>query len=368
MFSTPGGAAPDGPRPRSLLRSLLTVDAVVLVTLVGVALVWRLRHVLVLVAVAVFVAAVLEPAVQFLRRRGMSRGLAVTLVVIAGLVVFAALGYLFVPPVVRAGTHFAKTLPDLVTKAEHGRGAIGRFIREHHWAKYVKKYSKSLQRYFSSFSLYSSVGQSAISVARSTVGALVNVLLVVVLALFTLLEAPRMMKGALGLMSEERSGRYRRIADEALHSVTGYVLGKLATSILFGVVIFAVLKLSGASYASVLALWVGLVDLLPLVGGLLAGIVVVPVALAHSLGAAVATLVVFLVYQQVENHFLNPIIMKRTMSLNPLWTLLAVLFGANLLGIVGALTAIPIAGVIQVFTREAWLTRRQQVVEWGARR
>lgn len=349
------------------MHTLLTIDAVVLVSLLAVALVWRLRHILFIALAGVFVAVVLEPAVQALRRRGMSRGLAVSIVLAAGVVVFAALGYLFVPPVVRAATHFAKTLPHLVSKAEHGRGAIGRFIRDHHWERYVKTASSKLAHYLSSFNLLGSVGQSAISVAKSTVGLVINVLLVLVLSLFTLLEAPRIVDGILSVVSVERADRARRIADEAFRSVTGYVLGKLFTSVLFGAVIFGVLTVTGTSYALVLALWVGLVDLLPLVGGLLAGVVVVPVALAHSVGAAIATLVVFLVYQQIENHLLSPVVMRRTMHLNPLWTLLAVLVGADLLGIVGALVAIPVAGILQVVAREIWADRRQRVVAWGTR-
>jgi len=353
-------------RPRSLVATLLTIDAVVLATAGAVLLAWRIRHVIFLFSVALFVAVVLEPVVQFLRRRGFPRGWAVVVVLLCGLTVFGLLAYLFVPPVVRAGTDFAHTLPSLVSKAEHGHGALGKFIRDHHWVKYVRSASKKIAHYFSSFNLLGSVGQSALSLARSTLSVVVSVLAIVVLALFILLEAPRIVNGLLSVLSKERADRILRIADEAFSSVTGYVMGKLVTSALFAAVIFGALAATGTSYPIVLAIWVGLADLLPMVGGLLAAIVVVPVALAHSVTAGVVTLVVFLVYQQVENHLLSPVIMRKTMSLNPLLTLLAVLAGADLLGIVGALIAIPLAGVVQVVAREVWKDRRQRVIDWGS--
>ena len=119
-----------------------------------------------------------------------------------------------------------------------------------------------------------------------------------------------------------------------------------------------------------LAIWVGVVDFLPLVGGLLAGVPTVAVALLHSLPAGVVTLAVFLVYQQIENHILNPVVMSRTVRLNPLWVLLAVLVGAELGGLVGstfgglvgALLAVPTAGAIQVLARDLWTEHARQLL------
>ncbi len=358
------GQFPPSDRPSvrpSLVRNLFIIDAFVVGTGVTAALVWHLRHVLILVAIGLFVAIVLEPFVRFLMQHGLSRGLAVGIVILLGIIVVAVLGYIFVPPIVRAGSHFAKTLPGLIQKTEHGKGFFGKFIRDHHWKKYVTQASKKLEKYFSSFSLFSSVGQGALSVARSTISVIVDGFIVAVFALFALIEAPRIGAGIGKLVSPSSNERIARVIDEAFGEVTGYVLGKLFTSLLFGLVIFATLTISGVSYPQVLALWVGLADLLPLIGGLLGGIVVVPIALAHSTEAAIATLVVFLIYQQLENHLLAPLIMRKTMRLNPLWTLLAVLVGANLLGIVGALVAIPIAGMIQVLARELWSFRIERM-------
>ena len=149
-------------------------------------------------------------------------------------------------------------------------------------------------------------------------------------------------------------------------AVTGYMLGNLATSLIAGVVIFATLRLTGVPFAVVLGIWVGIVDFLPLVGGLLAGVPTVAIALLHSLPAGIVTLVVFLIYQQIENHILNPIVMSRTVRLNPLWVLLAILAGAELGGIigttfgslVGTLLAVPTASVLQVLAKDLWAPAR----------
>jgi predicted PurR-regulated permease PerM len=129
-----------------------------------------------------------------------------------------------------------------------------------------------------------------------------------------------------------------------------------------GVVIFVTLRVTDVPYAGVLAIWVGIVDFLPLVGGLLAGVPTVAVAVLHSLPAGIVTLAVFLIYQQIENHILNPVVMSRTVRLNPLWVLLAILVGVELGGIVGstlgglvgALLAVPAASALQVVARDLW--------------
>ena len=166
-------------------------------------------------------------------------------------------------------------------------------------------------------------------------------------------------------MQPERAERVHGILSDVSRSVAGYMLGNFLTSVIAGFTIGITLLAVGVPYPAVLGLWVAIVDFLPLIGGLLAGVPTVIVAALHSLPAGIITLVVFLVYQQVENHVLNPIIMARTVRLNPLWVLLAVLFGAAIGdlvgsifgGLVGALLAVPAASAIQVLARDLWQHR-----------
>ena len=147
-------------------------------------------------------------------------------------------------------------------------------------------------------------------------------------------------------------------------SVTGYMLGNILTSMIAGLVVFVTLLVTGVPFPFLWALWVALVDFLPMIGGALAGIPTVLFAAAHSLTAGIVTLVVFLVYTQVENHILNPVVMSQTVRVNPLLVLLSILIGASIGDWIGgtfgafvaALLAIPAAGAIQVVTRELWQT------------
>ena len=229
-----------------------------------------------------------------------------------------------------------------------------------------------VQRNFRRLLAYSSIDHAGIMVAAlgfgGRLGALGAVSLVVALAtifvlvLLLLLEGPKLRAGMLGMMTAKRAARYSKVAREVNRSVSGYVLGNLLTSVIAGVVVFVTLFSLGVPFAFLWALWVALVDFLPMIGGALAGIPTVLFATGHSLTAGIITLVVFLTYTQIENHVLNPVVMSRTVKINPLLVLISVLIGASIGswvgglfgGFVAALLAIPAAGAIQVIVREAW--------------
>ena len=164
-------------------------------------------------------------------------------------------------------------------------------------------------------------------------------------------------------MRPERAATVTRIGSEVSQSVTGYMLGNFLTSLIAGTVVFVTLLVLGVPFPLLWGLWVALVDFLPMIGGALAGIPTVLFAFfTQGFTAGVITLVVFLVYTQIENHVLNPVIMSRTVRINPLLVLMSVLVGAELGNLVGglfggfvaALLAIPLAGALQVLVREAW--------------
>jgi predicted PurR-regulated permease PerM len=206
------------------------------------------------------------------------------------------------------------------------------------------------------------LARPALSLGKGALTLLVTLFTIFIFMLLLLLEGPKMRTGLLGAMAPERAERWSRIAGQVNHSVTGYMLGNVLTSIIAGVVVFVTLLVLGVPFPFLWALWVALVDFLPMIGGALAGIPTVLFALAHSLTAGVVTLVVFLAYTQIENHVLNPVVMSRTVSVNPLLVLVSILVGASIgdwLGgtfgaFVAALISIPAAGAIQVVVRELW--------------
>ena len=338
---------------------MLIVDAVAVGTAIGLLLLWRLRVVLLLVLVALFVASLLHPVVSFVESRGLRRGPATAIVFVLSALVAGGIGYLLLHPVYESATKFAKELPSLVRQAQNGKGQIGRLVTRLHLESYVKKNAPRLE------TLITRLGRPALAVGRTVLSGVVGLGTIAVLSFFILLDAPRLTRGVLAWMRPERSERTRAILDDVGRAVTGYMLGNLATSAIAGVVVYVTLMVTGVPFAAVLAIWVGIVDFLPLVGGLLAGVPTVAIAFLHSVPAGIATLVVFLVYQQIENHVLNPVVMSRTVRLNPLWVLLSILTGAELGGLVGstlgalvgALLAVPTASVIQVIARDLWANR-----------
>jgi predicted PurR-regulated permease PerM len=335
---------------------VVTVAIVVAVYLVG-KLLYRLRDVVLLMLVGGFIALVLNPLVVALQRwKVPRRGLAVTIVTLWAALLFAGLAVAFGYPLVNSITHFANDLPGYVNKAEHGKGWIGHLVRKYHIESWVNKNSPKLVSYAQNLSRPAlNLGKGAISVIASLAAVFAFVLLL-------LLEAPKIRMSILAAMSPDRARRYSTIGGEVSRSISGFVVGDVLTSIVAGIVIFVTLAALGVPYALLFGLWVALVDFLPTIGGALAGIPTVLFAVGHSLTAGIVTLVVFLLYTFFENHFLNPIVMSRTVKVNPLLVFIAVLIGADIGSWVGGLfggfvcvlLAIPVAGSIQVVVREIW--------------
>lgn len=341
------------------LATIVTTVLVVTLTALAIVLVWTLRTILLYVIVAVFFAVILAPAVGSLERRGMKRVLATAIIFLIGLAAMVGLGVLFGQPLVNAVTRFSHQAPNLVSQAEKGRGPIGHLVRRFHLQRWVDQHAPQLSKYATSLS------KPLISVGAAAISTIVALLTMVVLSFYVLLELPSLWKAILDTMSEARARRVDAIAGHASRAVSGYMLGNLVTSVIAGVVVFITLTVLGVPFAALLALWVALIDLLPLVGGLLAGIPTVLIAGLHSLTAGIVTLVVFLIYQQVENHVLNPLVMAKTVKMRPALVLLAVLIGAELGSrlhggfgtVIGALIGIPAGSAIQVVVSDLRHTR-----------
>jgi predicted PurR-regulated permease PerM len=344
---------------RRVVRATLLVDGILVLTLLAAVIAWKLRAVLLLVVISLFLTLLLHPLVSFLERRGVKRGLATGIVFVVGLAVVGIILFAVLNPLVSAAEHLANALPRIIRQAENGRGTLGHFVKKFHLLKYVTAKNGGAQ------SLISKFGKPALSIGKGVLSGVVALATVVFLTFFLLIHAPRIYRGVLDWMQPERAERVRVIVNDVERSVVGYMAGDFATSVIAGIVVTATLVIMDVPYPLVLGVWVAIVDFLPLVGGLLAGVPTVIIATLHSLPAGIVTLVVFLVYQEVENHVLYPIIMSRTVKLNSLWVLISVLFGAALGdvvgsvfgGFVGALLAVPAGSAVQVVARDLWQHR-----------
>jgi predicted PurR-regulated permease PerM len=317
---------------------------------------WVLRKIVLYAVVAFFIALMLTPATRFLKYRGISHGVAVTLVFLSGLVMVGGLVYLFASPLVTSAVHFGHQIPELIRNTRKGRGPLGRLVYWLHLEKYLAKGSSEITSQLTKVLKPA----TAFSVGAAAISTLVTVGTIAVLTFFAMLEAPRLWSGFLNLFSAPTALRLNRVINESMRAVTGYMLGNFLTSAIAGIIVGITLGILGVPFALLMGVFVALVDLLPLVGGLIAGVPVIIIAVIHSVPAGIVMLVVFLTYQQVENHILNPVIMSRTVRLNPFWVLIAVLVGATLGGrigadlgtFVGALIGIPVGGALQVVVRE----------------
>ncbi len=341
------------------LRAILATVAVVVVAYLLGKIVYRLKDVVLLILVAAFIAIILNPLVIALQRWKIKRrGWAVAVVTFWGVLVFIGLALAFGYPLANAITRLAEKLPGYVDAAQHGRGWIGHLTQRYHIQTWVQKNVPKL------VSFGEGLTKPALTLGKGAVSLLLELFTIFILALLLMLEGPKMRKWLLGNMSPARAERYGRIGHEVNRSVTGYMLGNILTSIIAGLVVFVTLLVTGVPYPLLWALWVALVNFLPMIGGALAGIPTVLFAVFHSLTAGIVTLVVFLIYTQVENHILNPVVMSKTVRVNPLLVLLSILIGASIGDWIGgtfgafvaALLAIPAAGAIQVVTRELWQT------------
>lgn len=324
----------------------------VLSVVAGVFVLLALHRVLTWLVVAAFLALVLNPGVDLLGRRfHMRRGIATALVLLIALLLLAAMTYAFVRPIVEEAQTLADRGPELVADARAGRGPLGGLVERFDLERRLDENRDRIDEYVNQ------LGSNSLRVAAGVGTAVAGTLTVLVMTVLMLIEGPRMLQSALGALPAGRRERVRRVAADCARAVTGYMAGNLLISIIAGLSTLVFLTILGVPFKAVLALFVGVADLIPLVGATLGASVVVLVASLHSIPAGIAALVFYILYQQFENHVLQVTIMARTVQLNPLVVLVSVIVGVELSGILGALLAIPAAGIVQVIARDLFTGR-----------
>jgi predicted PurR-regulated permease PerM len=342
-------------------RSVLLVIGLLVASFITLKILWISRHVLSWVFIAVFLALALNPAVDRLERRLGRRGAATGVVSIATIVAIGLIGWLFIPTLVDQVNNFAHKVPDYLDDITKGRGRLGFLETKYHL---VDKARKALREGGAS-KLFGLSG-TALAVAKGVINAVLAIVTIAFMTFFMLLEGPNWIDRFFSLLRPETRTRYRRVGHEIYRTVGGYVSGNLLISLIAGGLTSIVLTIMGVPFAIALGLIVGILDLIPLAGATIAAIIVGAVAFLHSIPAGIVVVVFFIVYQQVENHILQPVVYGRTVQLSPLVVLISVLIGAELAGVLGALAAIPVAGSLQVVFMD-WLRHRraQPVPETG---
>jgi predicted PurR-regulated permease PerM len=336
-------------------RTILTILGIVLGTVALLALVYLAWHVITWILIAVFLAIALDPAVGSIERYGLKRGYAAAVVFFVALAVIVGLGFLLVPPLVEQVRSFVAYVPKVVEDVTAGRGPLGFLETKYH---IVDRVRDSLQKQGAGGVL--GVTGTGLALARGVVTAVVGAVTIAFLTFFMLLDGRAFIDRFYNFLPENIRPRWQRVGTEIHKTVGGYVTGNVLISIIAAIAAAIVLFVLGSSYAIALAVVVGLLDLIPLAGATLAA-VLVSVVVFVELGWVKGVIVIafFIGYQQLENHLLQPIIYGRTVQLSPLVVLISVLIGAELAGILGALAAIPVAGIVQAIGREFLRYRRE---------
>ncbi len=338
-----------------VIRTVAVALLTTVVVLVAIFLLWQVRTFIGWLVIALFLAAVLNPAVNWLQRRHrlMKRPLAIGLTYLGVLVALLLVVGIFLPVLVDQINGFIKFVSTAANAPEGPTEYIKGLAKDNGLGGLFQRFSDQLHELRKQLggvlqNLFSASGQIAISLA-GMIAALATVL---TLTFFLLLGSERYVNAGVGLFPEAHQPLVRRLLSQSAGAISGYITGNLAISVICGITTFVVLLLLGMPYAAPLALLVAVLDLIPLVGATLGGALLVVVGLFVEPWKAVVLLVYIVVYQQVEGSVLQPLVYSKAVQLNGLVILIALLVGGQLLGIPGALLAIPVAEIIRIVVTE----------------
>ena len=340
------------PSTRAILKVLLVTAATAAVIYV----LYLVRSVLGMVFIAVFLAVALGPAVDaFQQRARLPRGFAILLVYLTILGAIVGLGLLVVPPIVNGVNKFVDKVPSYVQDLRKNN-TVRKYDNKYHITEKLDEEARKLPN---------RLGDAASALTSVTVGVfstLFQLVTVLVLTFFFLLDGKHMVEWALRQLDPDRAGRVRKVLDDVYDATGGYVIGNLIISVIAGTGTWIVLEILNVPFAVPLAVLMAFLDLIPLVGATIGGVGIgIVAAISNFPTALIVWGVYFIVYQQIENNVLQPLIYRRTVALHPLVVLVAVLIGGSQLGVLGALIAIPVAAGIQIVVRDLWRARKERI-------
>jgi predicted PurR-regulated permease PerM len=338
---------PDRQQPAHLFRSGALVSLGAATTVVGLYALYTVRAILVRILIALFIAVSLDPAVRLLTRRGMRRGVAVTLIFLLAAALAAAFLISVIPPLVTQFRNLTDDLPGYFTRLQ-GRSSQFRELND--------RYHVSDQLRGLVGTLPGRLGSGVLGFTSRVFGAVFNTLTVLVFTVYFMADMPRIRAGVVRLFPVDRRPRARQVVDLVVDKVGGYMIGNIIISLIAGVASFIAFSLLGVPFAVPLAFIVALCDLIPMIGATLGAIIGVTVALfSTDLWHTVLVAAFFIGYQQLENYLIAPRVLKTTVELGAAAVLIAGLIGATVLGLVGALMAIPVAAAFNVLLNERLL-------------
>lgn len=327
---------------------------------VGVLLVLGLARVLlaigdilVLVMVSLVLAFGFQPALAWMERRGLRRGTSVALGLLGGFTLVGLFFWLVLPDIISEIGALIEKAPEYLAEAKEKYPFLANLDDQY-----------DLQEQISG--LGGDVAGRVFGLVGSFASIVFSSLTVLILTIYFTINLPKMRHAAARMLGREDREEFHEIYEESIRRVGGYVLGNLLVSGIAGVVSFAALSIIGVPFTAALAFLTALLDLIPTIGALIAAALATLVAAFVGVPELIATATFYLVYQQVENYVIQPRVMGRTIEMSAPVIILAVLIGGTLLGVIGALLAIPVAAIIKVVIQELYLEDRIESVDGKA--
>ena len=347
--------------PSQVARTVAIALLTAAVVLGALFLLWQVRTFIGWFVVALFLAAALNPAVNWLQRRHrlIKRPLAIALSYLGVLVALLFIAGIFLPLLLDQINGLSKFVAAAANAPEGPTEYIRGLAKQNGLGGLFERFSDQLKDLRDELgALVRNIFSSTGAIAASAAGFVAALATVLTLTFFLLMGSERYVNAGVGLFPEAHQPLVRRILSQSAGAVSGYIGGNLAISAICGITTFLVLVILGMPYAAPLALLVAVLDLIPLVGATLGGALLVIVGLFVEPWKAAVLLIFVLVYQQVESNVLQPLVYSKAVQLNGLVILIALLVGGQLLGIPGALLAIPVAEIIRIVVTELLAYRR----------
>ena len=336
----PGGSAATARR---------TLIVLFVATAFGLALlfVYDIRQVLVWLLIACLLAVALDPAVRWLIRHRWRRTPAALFVTLVALLILIGIFAALASPVVNEARALIERFPHYVRDLFSSHSPLAALDQRFHIVDRIHSLSPSTV-----WKVVSGGGVRLLHALSKGTALVVSTITTLTIMIMLLIEGPRWWRSFAGLFPEQRRDWVDRIGGRMALGVGGYVRGNLLISVIAAVGAYAVLVILGVPFAVPLALTVGLLDIIPLVGATIGAVVCVLVALGLGWLPPVILVIYFVLYQLAENHFVQPVVYSRTVKLSPLIVLLASLAGAVVAGILGVLVAIPLASAASILVEE----------------
>ncbi|WP_353953092.1 AI-2E family transporter [Knoellia sp. S7-12] len=315
----------------------------------------RLATTLTILVVALFLTLALNPLVEWLGRRGLKRSLSVGIVFLGVVVVFILLGLLVFPPVVSQGSELVQQAPTYLDR-----------ILNTSWVQeldknydVVDKINEEFNKRLTDETFISSVLGGVLGAGRAVLNGVFQTFTILILTLYFLAALPKMKRTANAMVPASRRNRFAQLSEEIMRRTGSYAIGQVSIATINAILSYLMMSVLGIPYGAVLAVLTGFLGLIPMVGASLGATLVCLVAFFDEPRVALIAAIYYLVYQQIENYVIAPKIMQRTVSVPGALTVVAALAGGTLLGVLGALLAIPVAAALLLLVDEVLIPRQR---------